>query len=104
MPKSKDFETTPLRMPVTLDATVTELATKLGKSKQDTMRLCMELGAKWIQMNGYDPTREITRFSALDTMMEVITEATNQLNLRDQKLTEVTGELTRLVKKLGSAK
>ena len=97
-----DYSILSIRITAELDTMLAEVAAKIGKSKQETMRLCMELGAKWIEANGYDPTREITQFSAMDSMMEIITAAAKQLDIRDQKLADITAELSKITKKLGT--
>jgi hypothetical protein len=79
MSAKKEFETIPLRMPVSLDGTIDGLASKLNKSKQETMRLCMEIGAKWLESNGYDPTREIEARGLIDSLMELLNVASDRL-------------------------
>jgi hypothetical protein len=79
MSNKKEFETIPLRMPVSLDGTIDGLAAKLNKSKQETMRLCMEIGAKWLESNGYDPTREIEARGLIDSLMELLNVASDRL-------------------------
>lgn len=74
-----DYAITPIRLTAELDATIAAVAKRLGKSKQDTMRLCMELGAKWIEANGYDPTREISAAPIIEELQKLLTLATDKL-------------------------
>lgn len=74
-----DYSILSIRITSELDTMLAEVAAKIGKSKQETMRICMELGAKWIEANGYDPTREISAAPIIEELQKLLTLATDKL-------------------------
>ncbi len=96
-----DFAITPIRLTSTMDERVTDLAKKLGKSKQDTMRLCMEIGANWIVAHGYDLSQKIVPFDVVKTLRDLLDTAIERLSKEADRLAEVPHNEWKITELLG---
>lgn len=85
----KPFETIPVRMPIALDDRIAEVAHHLGKSKQETMRLCLDIGAKWITAHDYDVEQKIVPVDVIETMKNLLDDALARLCREADRLSKI---------------
>lgn len=87
-----DYSIISLRVTEDLDARITALAARIGKSKQETMRLCMEIGANWIKAHGYDLEQKIVPFDVVTTLKGLLEDAIDRLTASAAKLESGDGK------------
>lgn len=76
--RNAGWKPTPVRLTEELDAQITRVAERLQRSKQEVIRLALELGLEHIRQNNFNLAAPVVSASTLQSALEAVQELLKQ--------------------------